>query len=85
MAAKRRTAKRMESQSMGAASRRMSRSQAKERRHDEKRERKMKCQVSRRSSPTFSPTWETEFVKEVTSKMPLASPSFWSRDYLSET
>ena len=65
MAAKRRTAKRMESQSMGAASRRMSRSQAKERRQDEKRERKMKCQVSRRSSPTFSPTWETELVREV--------------------
>ena len=79
MAAKRRTAKRMESQSMGAASRRMSRSQAKERRQDEKRERKMKCQVSRRSSPTFSPTWETELVREVT------SPSGWSRDYLSET
>ena len=58
MAAKRRTASRMESQSMGAASRRMSSSQAKERMQEERRERKMKCQVSRRSSPTFSPTWK---------------------------
>ena len=58
VAAKRRTASRMESQSMGAASRRMSSSQAKERMQEERRERKMKCQVSRRSSPTFSPTWK---------------------------
>ena len=49
MAAKRRTAKRMESQSMGAASRRMSRSQAKERRQDEKRERKQPELVIARS------------------------------------
>ena len=67
--AKRRTAIRMESQSMGAASKRMSSSQVKESRQEENKERKIKCHVSRRSSPTFSPTWTSKIIGKQSVKL----------------